>query len=96
MQGFIVGFPTRYGMMAAQMKAFWDATGSFFASGGLVGKPITFFVSTGSINGGQETTALTALTIPVHHGMVYVPIGKNYLDCLKFDEDFRIFNSIFI
>ena len=63
-------------MMAAQMKAFWDATGSLWSTGALIGKPITYFTSTASINGGQETTALTAITQAVHHGMVYVPIGK--------------------
>lgn len=28
--GFVFGMPTRYGMMAAQMKTLWDATGSLW------------------------------------------------------------------
>ncbi|EIE19582.1 LEDI-3 protein [Coccomyxa subellipsoidea C-169] len=73
--GFIFGFPTRYGTMAAQFKAFWDATGSLWQKGALVGKPATMFTSTASQGGGQETTILTSLPNLVHHGMVYVPPG---------------------
>jgi multimeric flavodoxin WrbA len=51
--GFVFGFPTRYGMMCAQMKAFWDGTGGLWAKGALVGKPATFIISTGTQNGGQ-------------------------------------------
>lgn len=73
--GFLFGFPTRFGSMASQFKAFFDATGGHWASGALIGKPAGFFFSTGSLGGGQETTALTAVTQLVHHGMVYVPLG---------------------
>ncbi|CAH9093567.1 unnamed protein product [Cuscuta epithymum] len=76
--GFIFGFPTRYGMMAAQFKAFLDATGGLWRSQALAGKPAGLFYSTGSQGGGQETTALTAITQLVHHGMIYVPIGYTF------------------
>jgi NAD(P)H dehydrogenase (quinone) len=46
-----------------------------WATGGLVGKPAGFFFSSGSIGGGQETTALTSTPISAHHGMMYVPLG---------------------
>jgi len=55
--GVLFGFPTRYGSMAAQMKAFFDATGSLWQGQKLAGKPAGFFVSTGTQGGGQETTA---------------------------------------
>lgn len=55
--GFLFGFPTRYGCMAAQMKAFFDATGQLWREQKLAGKPAGFFVSTGTQGGGQETTA---------------------------------------
>jgi multimeric flavodoxin WrbA len=32
-EGLIFGFPTRYGMMCAQMKAFFDSTGSLWQQG---------------------------------------------------------------
>jgi NAD(P)H dehydrogenase (quinone) len=76
--GVLFGFPTRFGMMCAQMKAFWDMTGGLWQKGALVGKPAGFFFSTGGQGGGQETTALTAVTQLAHHGMVYVPIGYTF------------------
>lgn len=76
--GLLFGFPTRYGMMAAQFKAFLDATGGLWRTQQLAGKPAGLFYSTGSQGGGQETTALTAITQLVHHGMLYVPIGYTF------------------
>lgn len=73
--GFVFGFPTRFGMMAGQMKSFFDSTGQLWQAGKLAGKPVTAFVSTGTQGGGQETTHLTAITQFVHHGMIYVPLG---------------------
>ena len=62
--GIIWGIPTRYGMAAAQMKAFMDSTGQLWQAGKLIGKPAGIFFSTGTQNGGQETTGmLTALFV---------------------------------
>lgn len=55
--GFLFGFPTRYGSMAAQMKAFFDSTSQLWREQKLAGVPAGFFVSTGTQGGGQETTA---------------------------------------
>lgn len=55
--GVLFGFPTRFGCMAAQMKAFFDSTGQLWQAQKLAGKPAGFFVSTGTQGGGQETTA---------------------------------------
>ncbi|KAI5065405.1 hypothetical protein GOP47_0020100 [Adiantum capillus-veneris] len=76
--GLVFGFPTRFGMMAAQFKAFLDATGGLWRSQSLAGKPAGIFYSTGSQGGGQETTALTAITQLAHHGMIFVPIGYTF------------------
>ncbi|KAL9296438.1 hypothetical protein ACSQ67_022334 [Phaseolus vulgaris] len=76
--GLLFGFPTRYGSMAAQMKAFFDSTGQLWKEQKLAGVPAGFFVSTGTQGGGQETTAWTAITQLVHHGMLYVPIGYTF------------------
>jgi NAD(P)H dehydrogenase (quinone) len=76
--GFIFGFPTRYGSPAAQFKAFWDATGQLWQKGSLVGKAVTTFVGTGTQGGGQETTHLVSLTNFVHHGMIYIPPGYSF------------------
>jgi NAD(P)H dehydrogenase (quinone) len=61
--GLIFGFPTRYGMMCAQFKAFLDATGGLWRTQALAGKPAGLFVSTGTQGGGQETTAYVT-TLP--------------------------------
>ncbi|XVE87265.1 hypothetical protein DITRI_Ditri18aG0102900 [Diplodiscus trichospermus] len=76
--GVLFGFPTRYGCMAAQMKAFFDSTGQLWNEQTLAGKPAGFFVSTGTQGGGQETTAWTAITQLAHHGMLFVPIGYTF------------------
>lgn len=73
--GLAFGFPTRFGMMAAQMKAFWDATGGHWQKQSLARKPAGLFTSTASQNGGQETTIMTAVTQLTHHGMIFVPPG---------------------
>ncbi|KAJ4981278.1 hypothetical protein NE237_032115 [Protea cynaroides] len=76
--GILFGFPTRFGMMAAQFKAFLDATGGLWRTQELAGKPAGIFYSTASQGGGQETTPLTAITQLVHHGMIFVPIGYTF------------------
>jgi len=72
---FLLGVPTRYGNFPAQWKAFWDATGQLWASGALAGKYASVFVSTAGLGGGQETTAFSALSVLVHHGIAFVPLG---------------------
>lgn len=85
--GLVFGFPTRYGSMAAQMKAFFDSTGQLWKEQKLAGKPAGFFVSTGTQGGGQETTAWTAITQLAHHGMLFVPIGYTFgAGMFKMDE----------
>jgi len=83
--GFIFGIPTRFGMMASQVKALFDATGQLWGKGALVGKVGSLFFSTATQGGGQETTAFTAVTQFVHHGIIYVPIG--YSSPLLFNMD---------
>lgn len=72
---FLFGIPTRYGNFPAQWKAFIDATGGLWQSGGLHGKYVGLFVSTSSMGGGQESTAIAAISTLAHHGMIYVTFG---------------------
>ncbi len=65
-----LGSPTRFGNMAAPMKAFVDSTVSQWLSGALTNKPAAVFTSTGSMHGGQETTLLTMMLPLLHHGMI--------------------------
>ena len=68
----VVGTPTRFGNMAAQMKNFLDQTGGLWAAGKLVGKVGAVFTSTATQHGGQESTILATQTVLLHHGMVIV------------------------
>ena len=72
---FLLGIPTRYGNFPAQWKAFWDQTGGLWQSGGLYGKYAGLFLSTASMGGGQESTAIASLSTLAHHGVIYVPFG---------------------
>jgi NAD(P)H dehydrogenase (quinone) len=75
---FIFGIPTRFGNFPAQWKAFWDATSALWVSGALHGKYAGVFVSTGTPGGGQEVTALNSLSVLVHHGIIFVPLGYKH------------------
>ncbi|ODV66490.1 flavo protein WrbA [Hyphopichia burtonii NRRL Y-1933] len=72
---FLFGIPTRYGNFPSQWRSFWDGTGSLFATGALHHKPAGLFVSSGTLGGGQETTAINALSTLAHLGLIYVPLG---------------------
>jgi NAD(P)H dehydrogenase (quinone) len=72
---FLFGIPTRFGNFPAQWKAFWDHTGRQWMSGAYFGKYAGLFVSTSSPGGGQESTAIAAMSTLAHHGIIYVPLG---------------------
>ena len=73
--GFICGVPTRYGNMPAQWKTFWDHTAGQWVKGGYQGKYVGVFVSSGTLGGGQESTALAMMSTFAHHGLIFVPLG---------------------
>jgi NAD(P)H dehydrogenase (quinone) len=74
----IIGTPTRYGNMAAQMKNFIDQTGGLWAKGALVGKVGAAFTSTASQHGGQESTILSVHTVLLHLGLVVVGLPYSF------------------
>lgn len=84
--GIMVGVPTRFGQPPGQIKSFWDSTGGLWQAGKLVGKLGASFVSTGTPQGGQETTHFTHVPNFVHHGMIYVPMGYADPSLLSMDE----------
>ncbi len=84
----IFGTPTRFGNMASQMRNFLDQTGGLWASGSLIGKVGSAFVSTATQHGGQETTLTSFHTTLLHHGMVIVGLpysaaGQMTLDAIS-------------
>jgi NAD(P)H dehydrogenase (quinone) len=68
----VFGTPTRFGNMAAQMRAFLDRTGQLWVADALVGKVGSVFTSSATQHGGQESTILTFYPTLLHHGMVLV------------------------
>lgn len=74
----IIGTPTRFGNMAAQMRNFLDQTGGLWMKGALVGKVGSVFTSTASQHGGQESTILSSQVTLMHHGMVIVGLPYSW------------------
>ena len=82
----IFGVPTRFGMMAAQMRNFLDQTGGLWAQGKLIGKVGSVFASTATQHGGQESTILSFHTTLLHQGMVIVGLPYSAQGQTRIDE----------
>jgi len=84
--GVIVGAPTRFGSMCAQMRNFWDQTGGDWMNGTLIGKPAAVFTSTGTQHGGQETTIISTHITLLHHGCVVVGLPYSIQEQMTMEE----------
>jgi len=84
--GIIIGTPTRFGNMCAQMRNFWDQTGGDWTIGSLVGKPAAVFTSTGTQHGGQETTIVSTHLTLLHHGCVVVGLPYSFTEQMTIEE----------
>jgi NAD(P)H dehydrogenase (quinone) len=82
----IIGVPTRYGNMPAQMKNFLDQTGGLWAQGKLVGKVGSVFTSSATQHGGQESTILSTHIVLLHHGLVIVGLPYSFKGQMGVDE----------
>lgn len=72
---FGIRIRTRFGNFPAQWKAFWTVPANN-GNPALIGEKFAgIFVSTGSQGGGQEGTALAAMSTLAQHGIVYAPLG---------------------
>jgi NAD(P)H dehydrogenase (quinone) len=82
----IIGTPTRFGNMAAQMKNFLDQAGGLWAQGKLNGKVGSVFTSTATQHGGQESTLLATVNVLLHLGMVIVGLPYSWQGQMRIDE----------
>lgn len=82
----IFGAPTRFGMMAAQMKSFLDASGGLWAKGALIGKIGSVFTSSATPHGGQESTILNFHTVLLHHGFLIAGLPYSFQGQMRIDE----------
>src|SRR6185437_1543951 len=82
----LIGTGTRFGSATAQMQAFFDATGSHWGTGALVGKVGSAFTSSASQHGGQETTLISLQTFFFHQGLVVVGVPYAAQELLNMKE----------
>lgn len=77
-EAIVIGSPTYYGTMAAQIKKLLDDSVKFH--GKLDGKVGAAFASSANIGGGNETTILDILNAMLIHGMIIQgdPQGDHY------------------
>lgn len=78
----ILGSPTRYGIMAAELKHVLDQTGPLRQRGALVNKVGGAFTSVSTPHGGHETTVWSIMTPMANLGLILVPPG--YSDAVMF------------
>lgn len=71
--GVLLGTPTRFGNISAQLKQYIDTLGGVWYAGQLTDKAYGAFTSGGSAHGGMETTLSTMHNLVCHFGGVIVP-----------------------
>lgn len=72
---YLISAPTRFGIMASQMRAFIDTLGGIWFKGGLANKPVSAMTSAQNANGGQETTLVSFYNTVMHWGGIVVAPG---------------------
>ena len=82
--GYFFAAPTRYGVVASQMRAFIDTLGPIWQEGKLANKTFTATTSAQNTHGGQESTLLSLYVTAMHWGAILVPPG--YADPVKFED----------
>lgn len=85
-EAIIVGTPTRFGRMPAQMASFLDQAGGLWARGALNGKVGGAFTSTATQHGGQEVTLFSVITNLMHFGMIIVGLPYSHQGQMTLDE----------
>jgi NAD(P)H dehydrogenase (quinone) len=71
----VFGTPTRFGNVAAQLKAFIDTAGGLWYRGQLANKVYAGFTSAQTTHGGQESTLLALYNSVYHFGGILVTPG---------------------
>ena len=73
--GIVFGAPTRFGIVASELKSFIDGLGGLWFGGKLLGKAGSVFSATATTHGGAETTILSMYSVLAHLGLIIVPNG---------------------
>ncbi|CAN5686578.1 NAD(P)H-dependent oxidoreductase [soil metagenome] len=80
---YILGTPTRFGNVSAQLKQFIDTAGGLWFQGKLADKVASGFTSSQNAHGGQESTLLSLYNVFAHWGAIVVTPG--YTDPVLFE-----------
>ncbi len=72
----ILGSPTYFGMVSAEIKQFMDASSIYFNDASLSGKYFACFTSGSHIEGGGSLTLQSMLHYAQHMGMIHIPLGR--------------------
>lgn len=67
--------PTRYGVVASQLRSFIDTLGGLWFQGKLANKAVSAVTSAQNVHGGMETTLISLYTTMMHWGAIIVAPG---------------------
>ncbi|MBY6202759.1 NAD(P)H:quinone oxidoreductase [Maritalea mobilis] len=81
--GYLFSAPTRYGVVASQLRAFIDTLGPLWMEGKLANKTVSAMTSAQNVHGGQETTLQSLYTTVMHWGAILTVPG--YTDPVLFE-----------
>jgi NAD(P)H dehydrogenase (quinone) len=82
--GYLFSAPTRYGVVASQLRAFIDTLGGLWFEGKLANKTFSAMTSAQNVHGGQETTLQSLYTTAMHWGAIITAPG--YTDPCLFES----------
>jgi NAD(P)H dehydrogenase (quinone) len=71
----VLGAPTRFGVVAAELKQVLDQAGPLWAKGAFADKVGAAFTTVQTPHGGHETTLFSIMTVMANLGMILVPPG---------------------
>ena len=72
---YLFSAPTRYGVVASQLRSFIDSLGPLWLAGKLANKAACGMTSAQNPHGGQESTLLSLYVTLMHWGAIIVPPG---------------------
>lgn len=84
--GILVGSSSRYGVMAAQMKSFWDQTSEALNKKMLEGKPAGVFGASAGQHAGNEMSLFSLIIPLMHHGCLITSLPLTSRELFAVEE----------
>lgn len=75
----VIGSPTYFGNMSAEMKTYLDATAIYYMGAQLAGKKLAAFSSAGNSEGSADMCLKSIITYGQHMGMINIPAPANLM-----------------